>query len=698
MANSISLINNRSIRRQFFLWAVLIGGLSFALIYGVNSLIVTNDKWLFNAEDLNQHYIGWKFFRRTSWRLQIGLIDGITEAPISIIYTDSIPLFAILFKLLSPILPETFQYFGLWALTCLVLQTYFAMILLNAYIKDRIQVILCSIFFTISPIILMRMFVHSSLGGNWLILAALSAWAHKKSIKGYKNNIMIWSALMILAVSIHMYYIPMILAIMCANYLNQFLDNKSKEVGKLLVVTVSVSVVSALSVMYFLGAFYGEPSILQEGVREYSANLNTFYNPQGFSIFMKDQPKVSFAQWEGYAYLGMGIIVILWLGVFGVLINNKKEKIYAILIKNKNTIISLLLLVFICGGYALSPRITWNDKILIDIPLPDAIIKVFSIFRATGRLIWPVYYIIFTIAVVFLTKVNVKKIRIIYLFTAFTILLQVIDLSPLIKNANIHTKVNSNHSIIQDDAWKELSGNFDDIEFITSFSKVGNINSLVSDFFSLKEIFDIANYACENNMNINDFYIGRRNGRLIEETKYAHWIELLSGKINDKTVYIFNKIPYILSENPSINIYECDGLIFGITSNYKWTNEPKIKITSTNSTEVLQHSYIYNGEEVGKNHIIFPGGISYGPYIPINRGKYNIKIEGLNLNEGSLDIFSHEQNEFYPISNLNLSSNNVSFDVQLDKIIYDLEIRLTNIGENNVEIKKVCIQKTGDHN
>lgn len=696
MVSNIQLVKNRSMFKELFLWSALIGSICFGLIYGFDSLNIINDKWLLNAEDLNQHYIGWKFFRRSSWGFPIGLIDGITERPISIIYTDSIPIFAILFKLLSPILPNTFQYFGLWALSCFVLQTFFAMILLNAYIKEKLQVILGSIFFTLSPIILMRMFVHSSLGGNWLILAALSAWAHRKSIKGYKNNVMTWGGLMILAVSIHMYYMPMIFAIMCACYLNRFLDNKNKSIGLLSITTISLSLVSALITMLVLGAFYGEPSVLQMGVKEYSANLNTFYNPQGFSLFMHDQLTVSVTQWEGYAYLGMGMIVILSLGAIGVLLN--KDRVKVLFVGNKSTIISLIALIFICGGYALSPCITWNDKILFDIPWPNAIIKVFSIFRATGRLIWPVYYIVFTIAMVLLTKVYVNKIRLIYIFIVVGILLQVIDLFPLLKTANDRIKVHYNYSTIQDISWKELKGNFDEIEFITSFSRVGALNSLVSDYFSMKEVFDVANYACDNNMKINDFYIGRRNARIIEETKYAHWKELLSGEVDERTVYIFNKIPYALTDNSNINIYECDGFILGISSKYKWKNEPKIKITNTKPTEVLQHLFIQNGEELGGDHIIFPSGISYGPYIAVNKGTYRVTIEGLNLNEGNLDVFSHEQDQFYPILNLNCTSETASFDTQLDKTIYDMEIRLTNMGNNNIKIRKIYIQKTGGRN
>lgn len=47
------------------------------------------------------------------------------------IFSDSNPLLAILFKAVDGWLPETFQYFGLWLLACFVLQAWFGWKLLG---------------------------------------------------------------------------------------------------------------------------------------------------------------------------------------------------------------------------------------------------------------------------------------------------------------------------------------------------------------------------------------------------------------------------------------------------------------------------------------------------------------------------------------------------------------------------------------
>ncbi len=100
----------------------LIGAVIFIICYGFAVLDVTNDGWLLKGGDLMQHYVGWKAYRQSPWQFPIGMTEGlIYPDETCVIYTDSIPLFAIFFKLLSPLLPETFQYFGLWGIMSFIL-------------------------------------------------------------------------------------------------------------------------------------------------------------------------------------------------------------------------------------------------------------------------------------------------------------------------------------------------------------------------------------------------------------------------------------------------------------------------------------------------------------------------------------------------------------------------------------------------
>ena len=109
---------------QFFL--ILFSIVLWIYFLGLDFINPTNTDWLF-AGDLATYQIGWNFFRDDIWRFPIGSNPnlGIYYGG-SIIFTYSLPLFAIFFKIFNTFLPENFQYFSLWILTCIYLQLFFS--------------------------------------------------------------------------------------------------------------------------------------------------------------------------------------------------------------------------------------------------------------------------------------------------------------------------------------------------------------------------------------------------------------------------------------------------------------------------------------------------------------------------------------------------------------------------------------------
>ena len=90
-------VRNSKFLKYFSIGAV-IGAVLFIGIYGIGVLNFTNDGWLLTGRDLQQHYVGWKYFRAADWSFPLGNHDGLTYPyKVSVLYTDSIPLFAIFF-------------------------------------------------------------------------------------------------------------------------------------------------------------------------------------------------------------------------------------------------------------------------------------------------------------------------------------------------------------------------------------------------------------------------------------------------------------------------------------------------------------------------------------------------------------------------------------------------------------------------
>src|SRR3989338_897224 len=153
---------------------ILIGIAVFIFVTGGKILWETNSSWLM-VGDASQHWLGWQFFRHTpifQWPLGANPSYGMNISS-SIVYSDSIPLFAFLFKPLSSMLPEAFQYFGLWILLCFCLQAYFSWKILSLFTEDKWQLIIGCVFFTIAPVCLFRINIHMALFGQWVILAGL---------------------------------------------------------------------------------------------------------------------------------------------------------------------------------------------------------------------------------------------------------------------------------------------------------------------------------------------------------------------------------------------------------------------------------------------------------------------------------------------------------------------------------------------
>ena len=109
--------NNFYVISSFF---YLVLSIFLTIIFiGVENLNFTNIKWLFSGNDIAGHQTGWHFFKEDSWRFPLGSNPNYGDAiGNSIVYSDSIPLMAFIFKLFNSFMPEKFQYIGFWYLIC----------------------------------------------------------------------------------------------------------------------------------------------------------------------------------------------------------------------------------------------------------------------------------------------------------------------------------------------------------------------------------------------------------------------------------------------------------------------------------------------------------------------------------------------------------------------------------------------------
>jgi len=546
-------IEKSDFREHLFIMFVgaFIGGTIFLLIYGVNILDFTYIDWLINGEDLSQHYIGWAYFRNSRWGFPIGMIEGITDIPISIIYMDSIPLMALIFKLLSGVLPNHFQYFGLWGILSFALTGAFSSLLIRKFTNCKLCCWIGSVNFIISPYILQRMFAHTSLGGQWIIILAILIWVNNWGDEIIIKKVFIWSGTLCVASLIHLYFVPMIVVFIFADAIKISLKDKNIFHG---VFVFIFPIMLTLLVLFCLGAFDGISDFAIFGLGYYSANMNTLINPNfGQSFFLKTLSCYE-GQNEGMGYLGAGIIILCIID-FYILVSHCEE--FGEKIKSRK--VKFILSLFICLVFfvlALSPTITFGKNIIYSIVWPEFIRKILEIFRASGRFIWPICYLIYTTAIGIICKKENNKTVIIIL--SLLSIIQVVDLSPYILSKHEEFAY-ENEKVEINEAWDIICNDKEKIIFIPY--------DLV--YENTKITYGLGEIALENSIKFNFFYIARHDSKKMDLLMDEYISNLKNDIIDDKFIYIFKDIELLNESKINLNFYLVDGIIMGVKDRIK---------------------------------------------------------------------------------------------------------------------------------
>ena len=534
-----------------YVYAIIIGMLIFIAVYGIKVLNPLYTDWLFGkAKDLSQHYLGWEFYRKGDWTFPFGLTNQIAYPTYtSVIFTDSIPLFAVFFKLISPLLPGDFQYFGWWGILCFALQGFFAAKILRELNVGRVQTLLGCILFILSPTVIEKMFRHTALGGHWIILLSIYLFVlHNKNYKNILKTSLQWGIIGILIASIHLYYLPMcgifaIAYVLCSFFKERKIDIKFALPFILFMIGIVINT-------YLLGGFSSKADLGSDGLGEYSFNLNGFFNPKGYSRFFESLNTYKDGQYEGFAYLGLGIFILLFISVFYFFINIKKKEENI----DKEKLFYILMYICISIGlilFSASPQVSFNDKLLFEFPDIDIIIKYWSVFRASGRMVWPVCYLIYICVIVcndrLWKNINLNK-TIPIILLAICVILQVTDLSAKLKGQRkAFAKEVTYTSPLQEEIWYEIP-------------KIEEVSHIVctSNNFSADDYLTLAKYAHDNDFTINNFYFARGID-VRENIKYS------LEHLDNKSIYLF----YIDEKETALNyglyLYETDKFIVGTT-------------------------------------------------------------------------------------------------------------------------------------
>ena len=513
--------------QQIFLFVTSLSFCFYLLGYG--NFNFSNQSWLING-DLAQYQLGWKFYREDIWRFPLGLNPnyGITNSS-SITYSDSIPLLAIFFKIFRSFLTEDFQYFSFWIFICIYLQALFSFKIIYYFTKNTPYSLVSSLFFIFSTTLIYRSGIHLSLTAHWLILCYFYVQISSINNKDLKKHLIIYLSLLI-----HFYFSLILIGIFFLEKLIKFKKLCIKDL-----ISSFVIIIFSIILMYVVGYFtIGIDDGLGFGYGIYNFNLNSFFNPIGenhldkfnWSFFL---PTLNFQnkEMEGFSYIGISGILFLILYLKYLFIGKSK----IVFSKRTNILIFIVFLII-----ATSNNVNIGNQNLITLELNKYLYGILSSVRASGRLIWPIYYLIFIIGIVsiFQYSLNKKKPLLIIIFLA---IFQLVDLAPGISNYYFGKQYkNQNQESI--DITKQMRGLSKQFNYIRLF-KPDNNSSL---FFLLNE--HILN---ENYEKTDVSYSARVNRQEIVNKEYK-----IIEQLNNKSLDLFNRTLFV-SDNYNFvrNVY-----------------------------------------------------------------------------------------------------------------------------------------------
>lgn len=535
-------------KNYMYIMIALFMGIIFILTYGSDILNPTYTEWFFNGTDLTQHYLGWVAYRKSDWSFPIGNTDYLAyPSHTSVIFTDSIPCLAVFFKLLSSILPENFQYFGFWGILCYMLQGILTARIIGHFTEDKMLLVLSSILLSFTPVMIFRMYTHTSLGGQWIILLALETLFAYKSYSQGRRVYWIWAAIGVLASSTHIYFCMMCGMILVGYSIADIVAYK--RIKRNLCV-LAVYVATVVGTVWVLGGFSSNVYNDGGGFGMYSMNINALFNPQiwGSRIFGA-LPLYGVGQYEGFAWLGAGCIVLFFAAGLLFLRHHKE------VLKSYRSGVLGLICVFLIGFlFALSPVVTLGNYVVCELKLPEVITKYWSVFRSTGRFVWVSIYILMISSCIVLTKMFRTRSKVIFLSAC--VALQIYDTSGMLADKKAlfdlepeYEEVLKAESLKEELFWNYL-GNNEKIEHIVFFQMP-----------SIYSVYAITDWALRNDKTVSQFRFARPlKGEIVE----ANLQEALR-KSADTDIFLFLEDNEAECAKYDLNYYTVDGYIIGYT-------------------------------------------------------------------------------------------------------------------------------------
>jgi hypothetical protein len=335
------------------------------------------------SPDFQQHVSGQLYLLAQNWHWPL-LVARKLDAPFgtNVALTDSIPLELLLLKLLHPFTPGVQQGIGPFLVLCWILQPVCAVFALRAAGERRLlPALAAALLAACLPTFLGRM-AHAALCAQWILLLAVGLYFHAAN----RSRMAVWllATLVVLTLVVHPYLMVMAGAVLCAVPVTLFVRDRAPRIWLPSISACTVAALGVIGLGSLLG-YWGAGGLGGYGV--FSMNLASPFWPSRSSLFpwVSDQPiEVTGGQYEGYQYLGAGVLLL----VLSCVCSRKGwHLVRTVPLRHAGLLLAALALTVLAAS---------NRAYLFHVPVwltrhvpPGA-----GQLRASGRLFWPVAYLL----------------------------------------------------------------------------------------------------------------------------------------------------------------------------------------------------------------------------------------------------------------------------------------------------------------
>ena len=471
---------------------------------------------------------------------------------------------------------------------------------------------------------------------------------------------------------IHIYFVAMDALFVFGCCIRRFIiEGKIKESIKKSLLQVVSFFLSALLSVFLLGGFStAAASASADLLGEASMNLNAFLNPQGWSCLLKDLPINNFWQFEGFAYLGAGVILLLVLAVFyGCLTGNLLKLMHA-----WRVWLPMVSMFVIAMLISLSNVVTFDDSVLFRIPLPRNVEKVWSIFRSTGRFSWiPVYIIIIAI---FKLLANLPRRHLGLLVFAVAFLIQGYDLHSYLrgKRREYNQVKYYSSALLENEVWKSVAEN-------KSIRHLYFCNN-----FLQSDMYAIANMVLKTKKTMNRFCIAHERGEAFDD----EFKKAVADPQND-SIYIFNADNCIFPALFDFHYYLAGNYLLGFVS-------PRAGLEEAVISPVWCYKFgdgrnVRDGRDKDGKRILHANGLSYGPYVSLPAGYYSVEIKGSELLNTGIDVYSEFGADKSHRFTIEKSDVFIRIHITLTTDVNNLEILISNLSDCDIVLDSFEIHR-----